>query len=86
MTNKPAKTRLKRQGEQIQLESLSKKWIRGDMQASPCLADDVRPLFIHYRGADAFAFYTEVVEEMDNSGFCRSSQPKSPDMDGKRRR
>jgi len=56
-------------GEPIQLESEQEKWIRGDRQARDWLADDVRPLFVHDRGADAFAFYTGVVEEIDNAGF-----------------
>jgi hypothetical protein len=56
-------------GEPIQLESEQEKWIRGDRQARDWLADDVRPLFVHDRGADAFAFYNELVEEMANAGF-----------------
>lgn len=56
-------------GKPIQLDSEQEKWTRGDRQARDWLADDVRPLFIHDRGADSFAFYTEVVEEMENAGF-----------------
>lgn len=56
-------------GEPIQIESDQAKWIRGDRQARNWLADDVRSLFIHDRGADSFAFYTEVVEDMENAGF-----------------
>jgi len=51
------------------LESEQEKWIRGDRQARDWLADEIRPLFIHDRGADAFAFSQEVIEEMDNAGF-----------------
>ena len=40
-----------------------------DRQARDWLADEIRPLFIHDRGADAFAFYQEVTEEMPNAGF-----------------
>ena len=53
----------------IPLESEQEKWARGDRQARNWLADDVRPLFVHDRGADAFAFYTDVVEEIENAGF-----------------
>jgi len=55
--------------EPIQLESEQEKWIRGDRQARNWLADDVRPLFIHDRGADAFAFYNELVEDIEDAGF-----------------
>ena len=40
--------------EPIELESEQEKWIRGDRQASDWLAEEVRPIFIHDRGADAF--------------------------------
>ena len=61
--------------EPIQLESKQKKWIRGDRQARDWLAEDVRPIFIHDREADAFAFHKEVGEEMENAGFVvRASQ------------
>lgn len=56
-------------GEPIQVESDQEKWIRGDRQARDWLADDVRSLFIHDRGADSFGFYKEVVEDMENAGF-----------------
>jgi hypothetical protein len=56
-------------GEPIRLESKQKKWIRGDRQARDWLAEDVRPIFIHDREADAFAFHKEVAEEMENAGF-----------------
>ena len=55
--------------EPLRLDSEQEKWIRGDRQARDWLADDVRPLFIHDRGADAYAFYSEVTEEMENAGF-----------------
>jgi hypothetical protein len=56
-------------GEPIQLESEQEKWVRGDRQARNWLADDVRPLFVHDRGADAFVFYKELIEEIKNAGF-----------------
>jgi hypothetical protein len=56
-------------GEPIQLESEQEKWIRGDRQAATWLPEDVRPIFVHDRGADAFSFHAEVIEEMDKAGF-----------------
>lgn len=53
----------------IQLKSEQEKRICGDRQARDWLADDVRSLFVHDRGSDTFAFYTKVVEEMENAGF-----------------
>ena len=50
-------------GDPILLESKQKKWIRGDRQARDWLAEEIRPIFIHDRGADAFAFHKEVAEE-----------------------
>jgi hypothetical protein len=48
-------------GERIELESEQKKWIRGDRQASDWLAEEIRPIFIHDRGADAFAYTPDMV-------------------------
>jgi hypothetical protein len=56
-------------GEPIQLESEQEKWIRGDRQAATWLPEDVRPIFVHDRGADAFSLYDETIEEMDKAGF-----------------
>jgi hypothetical protein len=56
-------------GEPVHLESEQEKWIRGDQQASHWLADTLRPIFIHDRGADAFSFYTESTTELDDAGF-----------------
>ncbi|EMA56615.1 Tn5-type transposase ISHwa2 [Halococcus thailandensis JCM 13552] len=55
--------------EPTQLESEQEKWIRGDRQATNWLPEDVRPIFVHDRGADAFSFHAEVVEEIDDAGF-----------------
>jgi len=61
--------------EPIQLDSEHEKWSRGDRQARNWLADDIRPLFIHDRSADSFAFYEEVTRKMENAGFIiRASQ------------
>jgi hypothetical protein len=61
-------------GEPIELESEQKKWIRGDRQASDWLAEEIYPIFIHDRGADAFAFYREVTDEVDAGFIVRANQ------------
>jgi hypothetical protein len=60
--------------EPIKLESEQKKWIRGDKQASYWLAEGTRPIFIHDRGADAFAFYREVIDDLDAGFVVRANQ------------
>lgn len=60
--------------EPIELESEQEKWIRGDRQASHWLAEEVRPIFIHDRGADAFAFYHEVTDDLDAGFVVRANQ------------
>ena len=55
--------------EPIELESEQEKWIRGDRHTRDWLPEDIRPIFIHDRGADAFSFHAAVSEEMDNAGF-----------------
>lgn len=64
--------------EPIELESEQEKWIRGDRQVSDWLAEDIRPIFIHDRGADAFSFYVNVTEELDDAGFVvRANQNRN---------
>jgi hypothetical protein len=60
--------------EPVELKSEQKKWIRGDRQASRWLAEEVRPVFIHDRGADAFAFYREVTDDLDAGFVVRANQ------------
>ncbi|PCR90399.1 IS4 family transposase [Natrinema ejinorense] len=60
--------------EPIELESEQEKWIRGDRQASHWLVEEVRPIFIHDRGADAFAFYHEVTDDLDAGFIVRANQ------------
>ncbi len=60
--------------EPLELESEQEKWIRGDRQASDWLAEEVRPIFIHDRGADAFAFYREVTDDLDAGFVVRANQ------------
>ena len=60
--------------EPIELGSEQEKWIRGDRQASGWLAEEVRPIFIHDRGADSFAFYREVTDDLDAGFVVRANQ------------
>lgn len=60
--------------EPIELGSEQEKWIRGDRQASGWLAEEVRPIFIHDRGADSFAFYREVIDDLDAGFVVRANQ------------
>ncbi|MUW16017.1 IS4 family transposase [Halorubrum sp. CBA1125] len=60
--------------EPIELGSEQEKWIRGDRQASRWLAEEVRPIFIHDRGADSFAFYREVTDDLDAGFVVRANQ------------
>jgi len=60
--------------EPIELASEQEKWIRGDRQASDWLAEEIRPVFIHERGADAFAFYREVTDDLDAGFVVRANQ------------
>ncbi len=53
----------------IPLENEHEKWGRGDREATEWLPENVRPIFVHDRGADAFSLYTELTEEMENAGF-----------------
>ncbi|UOO94938.1 IS4 family transposase [Halococcus dombrowskii] len=55
--------------ESILLENGQEKWIRGDREATEWLPEDVRPIFVHDRGGDAFSLYTELNKTMDNTGF-----------------
>jgi hypothetical protein len=55
--------------EPTELANEQEKWIRGDRRARNWLADSVRPIFIHDRGADAFRFHKEVADDMENAGF-----------------
>lgn len=60
--------------EPVELESEQEKWIRGDRQASDWLAEEIRPIFIHDRGADAFAFYREVTDDLTAGFVVRANQ------------
>jgi len=56
-------------GEPTYLESEREKWIRGDRRASGCLPEEVCPIFVHDRGADAFPVYRKIQTELVGSGF-----------------
>jgi len=51
------------------LESEREKWIRGDRRASSGLPEEVRPIFVHDRGADAFPVFRKLRSEMEDGGF-----------------
>lgn len=57
------------------LESEQDKWLRGDRQAEARLPDNVRPIYIHDREADAFSCFNELTTELSDDGFIvRASQ------------
>ena len=56
-------------GEVTDLESEREKWIRGDRRAASGLPEDVRPIFVHDRGADAFPVFRKLRSELTGSGF-----------------
>jgi len=56
-------------GEPTGLESEREKWIRGDKRASSKLPEDVRPIFVHDRGADAFPVFRKLRSELADGGF-----------------
>ena len=56
-------------GEAVSLESEREKWIRGDRRAASGLPEDVRPIFIHDRGADAFPVLRKLRSELAEAGF-----------------
>lgn len=56
-------------GEPTYLESEREKWVRGDRRASGRLPEEVRPIFVHDRGADAFPVYRKIQTELGEAGF-----------------
>jgi hypothetical protein len=56
-------------GEPTYLESEREKWIRGDKRASARLPEEVRPIFVHDRGADAFPVHRKIQTELAGAGF-----------------
>ena len=53
----------------ILLENEHEKWLRGDREAAEWLPEEVRPIFIHDRGGDAFSLYEELSKESATAGF-----------------
>ena len=53
----------------ILLENEHEKWLRGDREAAEWLPEEVRPIFVHDRGGDAFSLYEELSKESANAGF-----------------
>ncbi|QSG10438.1 IS4 transposase [Halapricum desulfuricans] len=53
----------------IQVDSQYEKWLRGDRETLEWVPEDVRPIFVHDRGGDAFSLFEELGREHDNAGF-----------------
>ena len=53
----------------IQVDSQYEKWLRGDRATLEWIPEDVRPIFVHDRGGDAFSLFEELGKETDNAGF-----------------
>lgn len=51
------------------LESEQAKWQRGDHQAIEALPEEVRPIFVHDRGADAFSYFHWMAMEASTAGY-----------------
>ena len=61
----------------IQIESQYEKWLRGNRASLEWMPTDVRPIFVHDRGGDAFALFEEFGRETDNAGFVvRANQDR----------
>ncbi|MCS3638175.1 IS4 family transposase [Salinibacter ruber] len=56
-------------GEPTYLESEREKWVRGDKRACGRLPEEVRPIFVHDRGADAFPVYRKIKSDLGDAGF-----------------
>ena len=65
-------------GARETLDSEGEKWLRGDRAALDVLPADVRPIFVHDRGADSFSFYRYMAEEAPTAGYViRANQNRS---------
>ncbi|MDV7351386.1 IS4 family transposase, partial [Halorubrum distributum] len=53
----------------IEVETQYEKWLRGDRAALEWIPDDIRPIFVHDRGGDAFSLFEEFGRERDDTGF-----------------
>jgi hypothetical protein len=53
----------------IQVDSQYDKWLRGDRATLDWVPEDVRPIFVHDRGGDAFSLFEELGRECDDTGF-----------------
>jgi hypothetical protein len=53
----------------IQVDTQYEKWLRGDRATLEWIPEDVRPIFVHDRGGDAFSLFEELGKETDNAGF-----------------
>jgi hypothetical protein len=53
----------------IQVETQYEKWLRGDRATLEWIPEDIRPIFVHDRGGDAFSLFEEFGRERDDAGF-----------------
>jgi hypothetical protein len=53
----------------IEVETQYEKWLRGDRAAVEWAPNDIRPIFVHDRGGDAFSLFEEFGRERDDTGF-----------------
>ncbi|MCQ4335045.1 IS4 family transposase [Natronomonas sp. F2-12] len=53
----------------IEVETQYEKWLRGDRAALEWIPEDIRPIFVHDRGGDAFSLFEAFGRKRDNTGF-----------------
>jgi hypothetical protein len=53
----------------VQVESQYEKWLRGDRATVEWIPEDIRPIFVHDRGADSFSLFEEFGRDRDDTGF-----------------
>jgi len=53
----------------IQVDSQYEKWLQSDRATLEWMPEDVRPIFVHDRGGDAFSLFEELGRERAKTGF-----------------
>ena len=53
----------------IPVENQYERWLHGDRATLDWISEDVRPIFVHDRGGDAFSLFEALGRETDNAGF-----------------
>ena len=53
----------------IQVDSQYEKWLQSDRATLEWMPEDVRPIFVHDRGSDAFSLFEELGRERAKTGF-----------------